>query len=162
MRLQIQNLILNFISVHPGTRIADVIRGLPEVDRSSISSALTRLAAQGKITRVTDSRDRYEYTIAEGEVIPVISMVEQTSMPVHTINQQIITPEEWECRFSKAEELLEKGFPRRANQAFLELLDVTAETVLREKIVRSRDRCGSRPTGDSSTIAGHHVGKGAA
>ncbi|SUW63271.1 Uncharacterised protein [Buttiauxella agrestis] len=158
MRVQIQNLILNFISENPGTQISAVVKGLPDIDRSSVSSALTRLTMQGKLTRVEGNGGRFEYTITAGEILPVAA----EPLPVVAVvpNQRVISPDEWERRFSKAEELLVKGLSRRANQAFLELLDVTSETTLREKIVSCRSRCGSKPSGDSSTVAGHFVGMG--
>ena len=160
MRVQIQNLILNFISENPGTQISAVVSSLPEVDRSSVSSALTRLAMQGKVNRRTGSNKRFSYFIAAGEPIPVVARPEPVCVPTSVSKQQIISPEEWEHRFSKAEALLGKGLTRRANQAFLELLDVTSETTLREKIVRHRDRCGCKPSGDGSMMAGHFVGEG--
>jgi hypothetical protein len=160
MRVQIQNLILNFISENPGTQISAVVKSMPDVDRSSVSSALTRLTMQGKINRRTGCNNRFCYTIAAGEPVPVIAVSEPVHVPAAVPKQKIISPEEWDHRFSKAEELLVKGLSRRANQAFLELLDVTSETTLREKIVSCRSRCGSRPSGDSSAVAGHFVGVG--
>lgn len=160
MRIQIQNLILSFISENPGTQISAVVSSLPEVDRSSVSSALTRLTMQGKVHRRTGSNKRFSYTLAAGEPTPVVTRPEPVCVQISVPKQHIISAEEWAFRFSKAEDLLNKGLSRRANQAFLELLDVTAETTLREKIVRCRDRCGRRPYGDSSTVAGHFVGKG--
>lgn len=160
MRVQIQNLILNFISENPGTQIAAVVSSLPDVDRSSVSSALTRLTLQGKINRRTGSNNRFSYTIAAGEPVLLIVRPEPVCVPTSVPKQQIISTEEWELRFSKAEALQKKGLSRRANQAFLELLDVTSETTLREKIVRHRDRCGCKPSGDGSMMAGHFVGVG--
>jgi len=158
MKVQIQNLILNFISENPGTQISEVVKSMPDVDRSSVSSALTRLTMQGKLTRVEGNGGRFEYTITTGEIIPVAA----ESLPVVAVvpNQRVISPDEWECRFSKAEDLLKRGLPRRANNAFLALLDVTAETTLREKIVRSRDCSvrGLKPSGDGSSVAGRFVG----
>ncbi|WMY72758.1 hypothetical protein RHD99_14895 [Buttiauxella selenatireducens] len=160
MRVQIQNLILNFISENPGTQISAVVSSLPDVDRSSVSSALTRLTMQGKVSRKTASNKRFSYTIASGETVPSISKPVPVHVPAVVPKQHSISTEEWERRFSKAEALLEKGLLRRANQAFLELLDVTAETTLRDKIVRHRDQCGCKPSGDDSMMAGHFVGMG--
>lgn len=158
MRMQIQNLILSFISGHPGTRIADVVRGLPDVERSSISSALTRMAMRGKITRVAGRNDRFEYTLAKGGVVPVIPAAAVPLPPVPKLKS--VSKDEWDRRFNEAESLLNAGLNRRANTAFLELLDVTADTRQRESIIRRKAYClrGLNPAGDGSTVAGRFVG----
>lgn len=158
MRVQIQNLILKFISENPGTQISAVVSNLPDVDRSSVSSALTRLTMQGKITRSTGKNKRFTYCIAVGEGIPAVAKTEPVHITAVVPKKEIISQEEWEGRFSKAEALLEKGLPRRASRAFLELLDVTGEATLRERIIRCRARCGCRPSGDGSMMAGRFVG----
>ncbi len=157
MKKPIQDLILNFISENPRTQISALVTSLPEIDRSSVASALTRLTVQKKLRRRQGLNGRFEYTLSKGKHAPVIPVVEVTAAPV-AHKQKTISAAEWQCRFSEAEALLQKGLTRRANHAFLELLDVTAEASLRERVIRCRNRCGSKPSGDNSTLAGRYVG----
>lgn len=158
MRHQVQQMIVSFISENPGSQISAVVKAMPEIDRSSISSALTRLALLGKLNRKQGVHGCFEYTLANGESAPEVIPV-ATPAPAPVTQQAAISPLEWECKFSKAEDLLSKGLTRRANHAFLELLDVTSEATLREKVIRRRNCCGSKPHGDDSTVAGRYVGE---
>jgi len=157
MKNPIQNLILKFISENPRTQISDLVKALPDIDRSSVSSALTRLTSQGKLRRRQNHYGRFEYRTPKGTCIP--DAPDEVPTPAAVSKQQkTVSPGEWQRRFSEAEALLNRGLARRANHAFLELLDVTTAAGLREKVIRGRNRCGSKPSGDSSSLAGCYVG----
>ena len=140
MKTPVQDLIVNFISQNPGAQMGDVIKALPELARSSISSTLPVLVRQGRLLRTTGRLRRYEYRVCQGKPIKLVpEKVETNAVKPITPNlvpkDQVISQEEWQRRFEMVQELANKGFPRRAARLSLELLDVTGDARLREQLI---------------------------
>ncbi|WP_279047283.1 hypothetical protein [Cedecea davisae] len=152
MRAQVQSRILALVGKNPGYQITDVIHTLTDVDRSSISSALTRLTMQGKLIRETGKNRRFIYFVPKGDPVPCELEKRQKlapepddelaplDLPPPAIKQ--VGMAEWERRFAAAGELDSKGLHRRAARLLLELLDVTADQSLRERIIRRKAGTG--------------------
>lgn len=141
MKTPVQDMILNFISQNPGCQIGNIIAGLPDLNRSSISSNLPKMVRQGKICRTTGRLRRYEYRVGKHKPAPIQLQAEKSEeiQPPAALGvmpkQQAISPEEWQRRFEKVQELESKGFHRRASRLSLELLDVTGDNRLREQLI---------------------------
>jgi len=138
MKTPVQDVILNFISQNPGCQIRDILAALPELHRSTITSNLPKMVRQGKISRTTGHFRRYEYRIGKCHSIDLSAYKpEPISPPAQGVipKQPAISMEEWQRRFEKVQELESKGFHRRAARLSLELLDVTGDTRLREKLI---------------------------
>ena len=137
MRTPVQDQILNFISKYPGAQIGEIIAALPEIDRSSISSALTRMTQQGRLIRKVGKNKRFSYRVARGEPIPLVPEKTEISTPPSrpVSQQQVISLDEWNRRFEQVKDLAEKGLHRRASRLSLELLDVTGDARMRDKLI---------------------------
>jgi len=138
MKSPVQDRVINFISTHPGTRIGEIIEALSEIDRSSISSALTRMTKQGRLIRMTGRNQQFTYRVARNEPIPQIP--EKTEIPQppaapFVSKQQVISQDEWNRRLEQIKELIAKGLHRRASRLSLELLDVTGDARLRDQLI---------------------------
>lgn len=138
MKTPVQDMILNFISQNPECQLGDIIAALPGVNRSAISSNLPKMVRQGRISRTTGKLRRYEYRAGKCSPIQLVAdKPEGIEPPAPGIipKQPTISMEEWQRRFEKVLELESKGFHRRASRLSLELLDVTGDTGLREKLI---------------------------
>jgi len=138
MKTPVQDMILNFISQNPDCQIGSIVAGLPELNRSAISSNLPKMVRQGRISRTTGKLRRYEYRA--GKYNPVRLVAEtlegiEPPAPGSVPQQPAISMEEWLRRFERVQELKSKGFHRRAARLSLELLDVTGDGGLREKLI---------------------------
>lgn len=137
MKTPVQDMILNFISTHPGTQIGEIITALPEIDRSSISSALARMTQQGRLIRKVGRNKRFAYRVARNKPIPLAPEKTEISPPPARLvpQQQVISLDEWNRRLEQIKDLIARGFHRRASRLSLELLDVTGDARLRDQLI---------------------------
>lgn len=145
MKTLIMDRVVALLAEQPGLRIRDVVAAMPDVDRSTISSTLHRLSMRGVIVRRTGTNGRFRYSVATGQIIPLIPASttvhpDDVEPPLPLPAMPMISQSEWERLYAAAVELEKKGLYRRCERSLLELLDVTAEVKQREQIIRHKMR----------------------